>query len=331
MAGFDDQKFEAESKYQTYLLGQLRRQGWWHYYLVALAVKVPLGTWLLLIGSVVGFALWRDGGGRLWVWGAFAATPVLAMTLLTDINLGLRYVLPALPFVFLLAGGCLAASRLRWWKLLAVPLLAWNLAALARVHPHELSYFNELAGGPANGRQWLIDSNLDWGQDLRGLTRWLEMNPDWRSAKLAYWGTVPPIFEGIDDRGPPPRFPQRQRQDEWWTMPLLPGESRADLLTFGPRPGKYIVSVNFERGHDFHAPTPPPWIEPMQAAFPDALERGTHGLLYRVNDHGFAYFKHFTPRIEPSLGYSILLYDVDLADANRVRRQLGLPPLPESQ
>ena len=216
-----------------------------------------------------------------------------------------------------------------WWKLFALPLVCWNLVALARVHPHELSYFNEISGGPSNGRAWLIDSNLDWGQDLRGLSRWLEKNPEWRSAKLAYWGTLPPIFEGIDDVGPPPRLPQLDRMDDWWTMPLLPGENRADKMTFGPQPGKYIVSVNFERGHDFHAPTPPSWIDLMKTAFPDALERGTHGLLCRVSNHGFAYFQHFTPRIEPSLGYSILLYDINLTDANRVRRLLDLPLLPE--
>ena len=47
--------------------------------------------------------------------------------------------------------------------------LKWQTVA-----PHYLAYFNELAGGPANGFKELVDSNLDWGQDLKNLKLWLD-------------------------------------------------------------------------------------------------------------------------------------------------------------
>ena len=49
--------------------------------------------------------------------------------------------------------------------------LAGQAMAVVGVHPFELTYFNVLAGGPLGGRRILSDSNLDWGQGLKGLTR----------------------------------------------------------------------------------------------------------------------------------------------------------------
>src|SRR5207247_4884940 len=109
--------------------------------------------------------IWPTETGRSeFPWLLIFLLPVLAMSFLTDINLGLRYVLPALPFLYLFAGSAVQAGRPAWIRLLAAAAIVWNLAALARIHPHELAYFNELVGGPANGRFHLIDSNLDWGQ-----------------------------------------------------------------------------------------------------------------------------------------------------------------------
>lgn len=55
-------------------------------------------------------------------------------------------------------------------------LLGWYVADVVRVHPHYLTYFNQLAGGPAGGHQYAVDSNLDWGQDLKRLAMWVEEN-----------------------------------------------------------------------------------------------------------------------------------------------------------
>ena len=220
VAGFDEQKFEADGMYQMYLRGEFAnatalegaanptgRRGWWYYYVYALAIKVPLSTWWLAAMAL--FALFRwpraTAGASVWPLVLLSAAPLLAMSLLTDINLGLRYVLPIFPFLFLLAGSAVGPDRPRWWNALAALAICWNVGAIARIHPHELAYFNELVGGPSNGRFHLIDSNIDWGQDLRGLSRWLDEHPEWRDVRLAYMGTVPPEFEGISDYGLAPR------------------------------------------------------------------------------------------------------------------------------
>jgi hypothetical protein len=52
-------------------------------------------------------------------------------------------------------------------------LLAWQAATVLRVHPSYIAYFNEIAGGPDGGAEWATDSNLDWGQDLRRLVKFM--------------------------------------------------------------------------------------------------------------------------------------------------------------
>jgi hypothetical protein len=56
--------------------------------------------------------------------------------------------------------------------------LLWSIASSLGVYPHSLSYFNELVGGPANGHAHLLDSNIDWGQDLLLLKEWLDAHPE---------------------------------------------------------------------------------------------------------------------------------------------------------
>jgi 4-amino-4-deoxy-L-arabinose transferase-like glycosyltransferase len=335
VSGFDDQKWESEGKYQMYYRGELRhgdpdkagRQGWWFYYLAALGLKTPIGALFLVCLGVLGAIFFGDVSiGRFLVIFTLAATPILAMTLLTDINLGLRYVLPALPFLYLIGGSAMASGRSKGWQIVCGALLLWNIVNALRVHPNEMAYFNEFAGGMSNGRRWLIDSNLDWGQDLRGLARWLEKNPEWKTAKSAYWGSLPTWFETGRDwmPTPPPRGPEDPDRpyDRLW-----PGEDRNDPKTWGPKPGRYIVSVNFERGHGHHTSMPIPWLRSDILGITTLTERGTHNLLLRVPAGSFDYFRHFTPTIHPEVGYSILFFDIDLDEANRVRKLLRQEPL----
>ena len=90
------------------------------------------------------------------------------------INIGHRHLLPVYPFVLVIAGRIAALAfgpRARYAPLrVAVGLLClWQAVATARAFPHYLAYFNELVGGPKNGWKYLVDSNLDWGQELPGL------------------------------------------------------------------------------------------------------------------------------------------------------------------
>jgi hypothetical protein len=104
-----------------------------------------------------------------------------------------------MPFLALAAG--LGAEYLiakRKWLLLpaAVLSLAWG-GLLYRIHPHYMAYFNELAGGPANGYKLLVDSNLDWGQDVKTLAAHLKSrgNPP---VVFSYFGVARPEAYGVD-------------------------------------------------------------------------------------------------------------------------------------
>jgi hypothetical protein len=99
----------------------------------------------------------------------------------------LRIVKPGARRSRLGTAGALAAATL---------LLLLQAAVALRVWPYHLAYFNEIAGGPDNGWRWLVDSNLDWGQDLVGLRRRLAAmgNPE---INLFYFGTADPDYYGI--------------------------------------------------------------------------------------------------------------------------------------
>lgn len=240
--GLDRQKSDADADLPAYLRGQWHRGGWWYYYLYGLGVKLPLGT-LTLIG-LSGLLLacssrYRRGFiDELLLW-LPAAAILLLISSQTGINGHLRYVLPLFPFLFIGISrvGLLFAAftdRFRHSRLLprlgavvVVASLAWNAIAAFRIHPHYLSYFNELAGGPDNGWRHLLESNIDWGQDLLFLKRWLHENPNARPLNLAYYGDIDPHWIGVDYQLPPPA---------------------ASLGGTELRPGWYAVSANLVGG-----------------------------------------------------------------------------------
>ena len=334
LLGFDEQKIEADgipmgwldpkapnpdeiTGYPVYLDGQLRRTGWRDYYLKTLLYKVPEGTWLLVgLAFVAGLTTRAGSGGRTWFDGfTLAVVPVVllfSMSFLTDINLGLRYILPVFPYTYIGCGILVPwvgefvrkypPGRLLWTPVL-LPLLGIVLA-IASIHPHYLAYFNLASGGPRRGSEHLIDSNLDWGQDLVGLRAWLARNPQPEPIGLAYFGQVSPqIFaargEGFDWFVPPAI---RGRIDR-----IAPGSGGANQVNQPLKPGLYAVSASLVRGLPWrlYEPTPlggmAPWVMPA----------------WNTREDAFAYFRELTPLPE-SIGYSILLYRVSQADADRL-------------
>ena len=190
----------AESR-PAFLLGQYSETGWWYYFPVTFALKTPAPLLALLVVALLTLARTRAS----WRSEAFLWLPVLVylgLTMTRNINIGHRHLLPVYPFVFAAAGRTARLAlphgqraRLAWAVPLAL-LLAWQAASTLRVHPYYLAYFNELAGGPANGYRLLVDSNLDWGQDLPGLKAWMERNGVPR-VKLCYFGTADASHHGI--------------------------------------------------------------------------------------------------------------------------------------
>jgi hypothetical protein len=202
----------------TFLLGRLSDRGFWYYFPVTFALKTPLALIALLLLSL---ATRRQHPAplraELFLWTPVVLYFGLACTL--GLNIGHRHLLPIYPFLFVIAGRCAAHAVVRVPAILssaAVLLLAgWYGASVWRVHPDYLAYFNELAGGPEGGYRYLVDSNLDWGQDLKGLKAWMDRNGVAR-VKLSYFGTGDPEYYGIacdllpGQMLPPPRQVTRE-------------------------------------------------------------------------------------------------------------------------
>jgi hypothetical protein len=186
----------------TFLLGRLSEHGFPQYFLVTFLLKTPVPLILLAIlaGVRAGRLPRRD---RAFVW-----LPVLVYVVFTftrGLQIGHRHLLPLYPLLFVAAGE--AAARLwSWWRpaglVLAIGLGVWYAAGTLRNHPHHLAYFNEGAGGPSNGWRLLVDSNLDWGQDLKRLKAWMDANGVPR-IKLSYFGSADPAYYGIDAEARP--------------------------------------------------------------------------------------------------------------------------------
>lgn len=195
----------SAGEFPAFLHGEWSQRGWWYYYLVALALKTPLPTLVLLgVGSaVVVRGRLRNAADR-WI----VLPPLVLLYALSfhyGKNYGIRYLLPAYPFLLLLAGRG-ADALLRWrgktGGLCVGALLAWQIAATTANAPHHLAYFNEFVGGPDRGRRWLLDSNLDWGQDLGRLKDYLDARGT-GTICLGYFGHVDPHLYGIDYSFPP--------------------------------------------------------------------------------------------------------------------------------
>jgi hypothetical protein len=170
--GLDMVTRDAAAPSWSYLRGQYSLQGFRSYFLVALLVKVPIAVHLLLL---LALGLWLSGRGRAPGADECLLLPVAILlgyfSLCFRLELGLRYVLPVFPFLFVFIGRIAEPGVVRilagrpWRAAIAGSLLLWEAAASLAIHPHYLAYFNEIAGGPAQGWRWLLDSNLDWNQD----------------------------------------------------------------------------------------------------------------------------------------------------------------------
>ncbi len=217
----------ASGGHTAYLLGQLSLKGWWYYHLVVFAVKTPLPLILLGLWSVWHIATQRalrwDFG--IWILGFSSALYLLATITIFSLNVGYRYLLPALPLLHILAASVTkhATRNPRLFIVHSSLFIALAASTLA-VSPHFLAYFNEFVG-PENGYKVLADSNLDWGQDLPALAQAL----DGRPVNLSYFGQADPAYYGIN----------ATRLPGWPPPKIEPSFSPAD-----PAPGLYAISAS---------------------------------------------------------------------------------------
>ncbi len=210
LSGFDRFRTLADAGRLSFFLGEYSYQGWWNYYLVAFLIKTPIGSLLLIVASLLCYRFGNPLQRREMI---FLLLPVavffLAMTQ-AKVNIGLRHVLPVYPFLFVLASRLATVEFPRGWLgplLIGVPLIFAAVSSL-RVAPHQLAYFNEWVGGPEQGYRYLSDSNLDWGQDLKGVKAYMEKEK-LPIIYLSYFGTAPPSYYNIRYQYVPGSWPLR--------------------------------------------------------------------------------------------------------------------------
>jgi len=261
----------------AYLLGQYSHQGWWYYFPVAFAVKTPLATLVALLWAT-GKGLRRLRRGDL----LFLVPPVayFLASMTSSLNIGYRHLLPVLPFLAVHIARLAPhppphtptspySSPDLARRLLPAFLVLWLALATVRMYPHFLPFFNPVGGGPQNGWRILVDANIDWGQDLKGLRAWMGQEEVER-VRLAWFGSAPPQAYGV-------------------ACDLLPGVPHGFLMweqppfdRNRPEPGIYVISVTNLVGtvfpdHDLYA-----WF---RARPPDA-KIGYSLFIYEVSADG---------------------------------------------
>jgi hypothetical protein len=198
-AGAVYQWYQSQQPHQFFLLGDRSADGWWYFYAVVIAAKVPLGTLALLGlaafgGRRLGIAPRRD---ELYLV-APALILLVYLSFFNTIHNGFRYLLPVwLPLLVFVGrlGPVLLGNGLRR-AAVAVPLLA-AIVAGASAWPDYLAFSNTLFGGSRHAYQVFSDSNLDWGQDLEALRAWMD-DAGVDRVQLAYFGSADPAHWGID-------------------------------------------------------------------------------------------------------------------------------------
>jgi len=156
LLGLDTLAEHNHRGHETYLLGKVSTKGRWYYFPVAFAVKTPTVVLALLglcLVAGIGF-LRRKGSLRAapfpWIVVTVSPTVYFLFSMASNLNLGLRHILPVYPFPFVLVAAVLFRKPVRK-PVLAVIVLLVGLQVYehARIHPHYLAFFNTLAGGPA--------------------------------------------------------------------------------------------------------------------------------------------------------------------------------------
>lgn len=201
--GIDQQQKDFEDfGAPSYIRGNFNSTGWWFYYMYAIAVKAPVGMLLLLLLSAAHICRMRSATISFFD-AVVLLSPAIVIFVVASSKYGFshhsRYVLPCLPFAIIwvsqLAGSHRRPLNFLWTtkptkggdELLVNPryaqigtvliaILAWSTVSSIASFPHSISYFNELAGGPRNGALHLLNSNIDWGQDLPSLEQWIAKN-----------------------------------------------------------------------------------------------------------------------------------------------------------
>ncbi len=318
-------RFAAERR--SFLNGDWSLTGWWYFFPYAFLVKTALSSLVVMGLAAIAWPLAR--ARRLLYktapcWIFILVFMLLLMT--SHLNIGVRHMLPVYPMLFILAGaagGWLIGRQraLRWAMTVALAGLA---VESAMIWPDYLAFFNPLAGGPTQGYRHLVDSSLDWGQDLPALHDWLADNGltagEHAPVYLSYFGTASPSFYGIQ---------------AWRLDSDHPTDSAPQTLDRPLTPGYYCISASMLEG--VYTAYWGPWCRPYEEAyiklaqfFSNYIQARQHAdtlaafiqqvggkenlgrLLFQHDRLRFARLCALLRQREPDamVGYSILIYQV---------------------
>jgi hypothetical protein len=233
IAGLGDVVHHAVRGQPAYLMGQTRAEGGWRsYYPIVAALKWPVLVWMTAGAALAALAFGRiRWPAELRIMMVFP-TVFLALAVMSNLDIGDRYILPAYPFLILASAGLVDAFESRRLAIaLASMIVAVQMVDCFRYAPDYLSYFNVFVK-PGRTYEWLTDSNTDWGQGLIALREYQRSHPD-EDISLLYFGDVDPPQYGI----------------------------RAHMLSEGEKPtGTVIVSATHLSGQYLHNPAAFRWL-----------------------------------------------------------------------
>ena len=224
--------------HSAFLHGQLSLEGWWYYFPLAFLIKTPISTLLLILWGVFLAARPRPWPSWSSFWLLLPVAAIFGSGFVSHVNIGYRYLLPMLPLLFVLSGNIYTVLTAKGEKVaatvkrvgLGIALLGLMVSSLV-AQPDYLAYFNALIGGPKNGWQWLVDSNLDWGQELIALAEY-EKDHFSEPYQVSWLGSAPLEAYGIEYGRPMPIWPQGR--EDLLTDPFYPA---------APAPGTYVLSA----------------------------------------------------------------------------------------
>ena len=263
----------------SYFAGKVHDRALPYLMLAAFVLKTPIAVMVLFAAACYVLSRHARSIEGEWLLLLVIVVVMAFFSLMPNMQGRIRYVLPIFPCIFVLTSGLLRRGMVRS-KLAGLSiggLCIWFLAGVLFIHPHYLAYFNELIGGPKNGYRYFVDSNLDWGQDLKGLKAYMDEKGVDR-IKLGFFGSADAEYYGINyDYLPSVGLEPKEPGERWWY------ELSADRpAVLEPQSGLLAVSATMLMC--------PHW---MGRLFGDSYEW--------LRDH------------EPidQIGYSILIYDLD--------------------
>lgn len=198
-----------------YWMGRVVNNGGPGYFPTVYFIKEPLAWWVLVSMALTAliFHHRRRQNEKVpghfitnnleeWVWLLWLAI-YWAVSIRSTLNIGVRHLLPVYPFAIMLVSGRLSVlldwlrrhdrQRLKYVSVAVSLLLGWYVFESVHVWPSYLSYFNQIAGGPSGGYRYVADSNLDWGQDVKRLSQWVEAD-NIEKVSLDYFGWADPVY-----------------------------------------------------------------------------------------------------------------------------------------